>query len=200
MARERGEQLLKDLDLLEKRDSLARSLSGGMQRRLNLAMALMHDPDILVLDEPEAGLDPQSRVLVREYVKSLARKKTIILTTHNMDEAERLADRVAIIDHGKLLTLDTPEALKRTIGEGDVLEIELDDRAAGRALPLITQLVPQVSFANQLLQARAHGVVELLPAILEALRAAEAHPGEVRLRANTLEDVFISLTGRRLRE
>jgi len=200
MARERGEQLLKDLDLLEKRDSLARSLSGGMQRRLNLAMALMHDPDILVLDEPEAGLDPQSRVLVREYVKSLARKKTIILTTHNMDEAERLADRVAIIDHGKLLTLDTPEALKRTIGEGDVLEIEIDDRAAERALPLTTPLVPQVSFANHQLQARARGVVELLPAIMEALRAVEAHPGEVRLRANTLEDVFISLTGRRLRE
>jgi len=105
---QRSEQLLKELDLTEKRDQRARTLSGGMQRRLNLAMALVHDPEILVLDEPEAGLDPQSRVLVREYVKSLARRKTIILTTHNMDEAERMADRVAIIDHGKLLTLDTP--------------------------------------------------------------------------------------------
>jgi ABC-2 type transport system ATP-binding protein len=123
IARQRSEKLLADLDLSEKKDKLARTLSGGMQRRLNLAMALVHDPEILVLDEPEAGLDPQSRVLVREYVKSLARRKTIILTTHNMDEADRMADRVAILDHGRLLTVDTPEALKRTVGEGDVLEI-----------------------------------------------------------------------------
>ena len=199
-ARQRSEQLLTDLDLLEKRDSLARTLSGGMQRRLNLAMALVHDPEILVLDEPEAGLDPQSRVLVREYIKSLARQKTVILTTHNMDEAERLADRVAILDHGKLLTLDTPKALKHTVGEGDVLEIETEEGAGGRALSAISQLVPQVSTSDHTLVIRAHGVVELLPAILDALRAVDAHPGEVRLRANTLEDVFLSLTGRRLRE
>ncbi len=117
-ARQRSEKLLTELDLSEKKDEQARTLSGGMQRRLNLAMALVHDPEILVLDEPEAGLDPQSRVLVREYIKSLARNKTIILTTHNMDEADRLADRVAIIDHGLLLTVDTPEALKHTVGEG----------------------------------------------------------------------------------
>jgi len=199
-ARQRGTQLLKELDLDEKRDKPARTLSGGMQRRLNLAMALVHDPEILVLDEPEAGLDPQSRVLVREYVKSLARRKTIILTTHNMDEAERMADRVAIIDHGKLLTVDTPEALKRTVGEGDVLEIETANGVAGRALSAISQIAPQVSTSNHTLIIRAHGVVELLPAILDALRAMDVHPGEVRLRANTLEDVFISLTGRRLRE
>ncbi len=199
-ARQRSEQLLKDLDLLEKKDSLARTLSGGMQRRLNLAMALVHDPDILVLDEPEAGLDPQSRVLVREYIKSLARKKTIILTTHNMDEAERLADRVAIVDHGKLLTVDTPEALKRTVGDGDVLEIDMEAGAAEHALAPVTRIVPQASITNHSLIIRARGVVELLPAILEALRTVGAQPGEVRLRANTLEDVFISLTGRRLRE
>ncbi|MBI4670139.1 MAG: ABC transporter ATP-binding protein [Chloroflexi bacterium] len=199
-ARQRGTQLLQELDLSEKRDKPARTLSGGMQRRLNLAMALVHDPEILVLDEPEAGLDPQSRVLVREYVKSLARFKTIILTTHNMDEAERMADRVAIVDHGKLLTLDTPEALKRTVGEGDVLEIETPDGAAGRALSALSQLVPQVSTSNHTLVIRARGVVELLPAILDALSVVDVHPGEVRLRANTLEDVFISLTGRRLRE
>jgi len=207
-ARQRGVQLLKELDLDEKRDKPARTLSGGMQRRLNLAMALVHDPEILVLDEPEAGLDPQSRVLVREYVKSLARRKTIILTTHNMDEAERMADRVAIIDHGKLLTVDTPEALKRTVGEGDVLEIETGEGlalsevegAVGSALSVISKIAPQVSASNHSLVIRARGVVELLPAILDALRAVDVHPGEVRLRANTLEDVFISLTGRRLRE
>lgn len=199
-ARQRGMQLLKELDLDEKRDKPARTLSGGMQRRLNLAMALVHDPEILVLDEPEAGLDPQSRVLVREYVKSLARRKTIILTTHNMDEAERMADRVAIIDHGKLLTVDTPEALKRTVGEGDVLEIETGEGAVGSALSVISKITPQVSTSNHTLVIRARGVVEFLPAILDALRAVDVHPGEVRLRANTLEDVFISLTGRRLRE
>ncbi|OIN96761.1 MAG: hypothetical protein AUJ21_01370 [Anaerolineae bacterium CG1_02_58_13] len=205
---QRSEQLLKELDLTEKRDQRARTLSGGMQRRLNLAMALVHDPEILVLDEPEAGLDPQSRVLVREYVKSLARRKTIILTTHNMDEAERMADRVAIIDHGKLLTLDTPEALKRTVGEGDVLEIETGEGpvlsevegSVGSALSVVAKIAPQVSSTNHTLVIRARGVVELLPAILDALRSVDAHPGEVRLRANSLEDVFISLTGRRLRE
>ena len=124
-ARQRGEALLERLDLVEKSNELVKTLSGGMQRRLNLAMALVHDPEIVILDEPEAGLDPQSRVKVREYIKSLAQSKTIILTTHNMDEAERLADRVAIIDHGELLVLDTPEALKRSVGDGDVLEIVL---------------------------------------------------------------------------
>jgi ABC-2 type transport system ATP-binding protein len=199
-ARLRSERLLKDLDLLEKKDKLARTLSGGMQRRLNLAMALVHDPELLVLDEPEAGLDPQSRVLVREYVKSLARQKTILLTTHNMDEADRMADRVAIIDHGRLLVVDTPEALKRTVGEGDVLEIDLEGGSMEAALAALNPIVPQASATNHTLAIRARGVVEHIPAVLDALHAVEAHPGEVRLRANTLEDVFISLTGRRLRE
>jgi ABC-2 type transport system ATP-binding protein len=199
-ARQRGVELLKDLDLVEKKDKLARTLSGGMQRRLNLAMALVHDPEILVLDEPEAGLDPQSRVLVREYVKSLARHKTIILTTHNMDEADRMADRVAIIDHGRLLIADTPEALKHSVGEGDVLEIDLTGNSAAEALGALKPMIPQASATNQTLVIRARGVVEQLPLILEALHSVNAPPGEVRLRANTLEDVFLSLTGRRLRE
>jgi len=200
VVRQRSEQILNDLDLTEKRDQRARTLSGGMQRRLNLAMALVHDPDILVLDEPEAGLDPQSRVLVREYIKSLARRKTIILTTHNMDEAERMADRVAIIDRGRLLILDTPEALKRTVGEGDVLEIETSEGGVRGALEVVAKIAPRVSSTNHTMVIRARGAVELLPAILDALRSLGVHPGEVRLRANTLEDVFISLTGRRLRE
>jgi len=199
-ARLRGERLLKDIDLSEKKDKLARTLSGGMQRRLNLAMALVHDPEILVLDEPEAGLDPQSRVLVREYVKSLARRKTIILTTHNMDEADRMSDRVAIIDHGRLLLVDTPEALKRKVGQGDVLEIELSDGSSERAVAAITPLVPEVSATNHTLVIRRREVVKILPSILDALRRNDVFPGEMRLRANTLEDVFISLTGRRLRE
>jgi ABC-2 type transport system ATP-binding protein len=199
-ARQRSRQLLRELDLDEKKDSLARSLSGGMQRRLNLAMALVHDPEILVLDEPEAGLDPQSRVLVREYVKSMAHRKTIILTTHNMDEADRMADRVAIIDHGQLLMLDTPEALKLGVGEGDVLEIELYNETTEQAVKALMPIVPQVSATNHTLVIRVRGVVELLPAILETLHDVNASPGEVRLRANSLEDVFLALTGKRLRE
>ncbi len=198
-ARRRGLQLLQDIDLEEKKDKLARSLSGGMQRRLNLALALVHDPEILVLDEPEAGLDPQSRVLVREYVRSLARRKTIILTTHNMDEAERMADRVAIIDHGCLLTVDTPEALKQSVGEGDVLEIELKTEAE-TAVKALLQVVSGVSSTDHTLVIRTRNVVEILPEILKTLLDIQAPPGELRLRRNSLEDVFISLTGRRLRE
>ena len=201
MARERGDALLEAMGLSDKRDKLAATLSGGMQRRLNLIMALVHDPNILVLDEPEAGLDPQSRVLVREYIKSLACKKTVILTTHNMDEADRVADRVAIIDHGKLLTLDTPEALKRRVGEGDVLEMVVEGtQPIDCAVTAITPIIPDVSAIGSTIVIRGRGVVESLPAILEAVRGAGFCLGDVRLRENTLEDVFLTLTGRRLRE
>jgi ABC-2 type transport system ATP-binding protein len=204
LARRRGLQLLEELDLTEKRDRQARQLSGGMQRRLNLALALVHDPQIVILDEPEAGLDPQSRLRVREYIRSLARQKTVILTTHNMDEADRLADRVAIIDHGRLLVLDTPQALKARLGEGDVLELSLNGDVPGleainQALHALAGQV-ELSLAHGVLTLRALDLVNLLPAILAALNAARLHPGEVRLRANSLEDVFIQLTGRKLRE
>jgi ABC-2 type transport system ATP-binding protein len=205
-ARQRGGALLEALGLSSKADQLAGKLSGGMKRRLNLALALVHDPEILVLDEPEAGLDPQSRVLVREYIRSLARRKTVILTTHNMDEAERLADRVAIIDHGQLLVADTPDALKRTVGEGDVLEIDISDEASPAspssepASAIAARFFTDVSTINHTLTARGHGLIERLPELLEALREAGIRTSNVRLRANSLEDVFISLTGRRLRE
>ncbi|MBN1679608.1 MAG: ABC transporter ATP-binding protein [Anaerolineae bacterium] len=205
---QRADRLLADMGLAEKRHKLARTLSGGMQRRLNLIMALVHDPDIIVLDEPEAGLDPQGRVLVRDYIRSLARQKTVILTTHNMDEADRVADRVAIIDHGHLLTVDTPAALKHRIGEGDVLEITLVSDAAGeqldvlceRAAAAVRHITPEVSLTASTLIIRARGIVDLLPDILNALKTAGVPTGEVRLRENTLEDVFIALTGRGLRE
>jgi ABC-2 type transport system ATP-binding protein len=207
-ARSRAEGLLDDLGLADKRNTQARKLSGGMQRRLNLAMALVHDPEILVLDEPEAGLDPQSRVRVREYIQSLARKKTVILTTHNMDEAERVADRVAIIDQGELLVLDTPQALKQRVGEGDVVEIGLggplpltsSDAERVRAAALSSAREALLDADRGVLTVRALNAVGMLPAILDALRAAGVRPGEIHVRENTLEDVFIRLTGRRLRE
>jgi len=199
IARRRGDELLEILGLLDKSDQLAATLSGGMQRRLNLALALVHDPEILVLDEPEAGLDPQSRVLVREYIRSLARHKTIILTTHNMDEAERMADRVAIIDNGKLLVLDTPEALKRTVGQGDVLELEVKGISKEQALENLRPIIRAASALDRSITLRAQNIIEKLPAIIESVQNAGGEIGEVHLRANTLEDVFIALTGRRLR-
>ncbi len=201
----RSRQLLADLDLIEKQDIQARALSGGMQRRLNLALALVHDPQIVILDEPGAGLDPQSRVKVRQYIHALARSKTIILTTHNMDEAERLADRVAIIDRGRLLELDTPAALKRRVGEGDVVEIEITAQigaaqksAVEKALKPIVDAV-HLDIENRRVTVRALNAVGKLAAIIEILEQQNLPVGEMRLRENTLEDVFIQLTGRRLR-
>ncbi len=204
IARQRADRLLDELDLSEKRHKQARTLSGGMQRRLNLAMALVHEPEIVVLDEPEAGLDPQSRVKVREYIQRLARSKTVILTTPNMDEAERLTDRVAIIDHGQLLVVDTPDALKQRVGEGDVIEVGLagqpDDTVIQQARMVLQAVAEGVIYSQGLLTVRALNGVGHLPVVLNTLEAAGLQAGDVRLRENTLEDVFIELTGRRLRE
>ncbi len=115
-SRQRGMELLDNLGLAEKSGKRTSGWSGGMKRRLNIALALIHDPEILILDEPEAGLDPQSRILVREYIKSCIPAKTVLLTTHNMDEADRMSDRLGIIDHGKLIALGTPGELKKSIG------------------------------------------------------------------------------------
>jgi len=198
---DRCQMLLKTLDLSEGANKIAGTLSGGMQRRLNIALALIHDPEIVILDEPEAGLDPQSRINLREYIKILAKDKTIIITTHNMDEADRMADRVAIIDQGKLLILDTPEALKHTVGKGDVLEIGLTtghDRV-GKAIAFLEERA-QILLVGDMLQIRTLDLVNLLQQILANLDEHGIQTGDIRLRKNTLEDVFIQLTGRRLRE
>jgi ABC-2 type transport system ATP-binding protein len=202
-SRRRGQQLLAELELTEKTNQLARTLSGGMQRRLNLAMALVHDPEILILDEPEAGLDPQSRVLLRDFIRRLAQKKTIILTTHDMEEADRLADRVAIIDHGELLVIDTPEKLKKSIGEGDILEISLagQSEAAQKAVSILDGYHATLhTNEKNIVELRSLDAVNLLPAILETLKGSGLLVSEVRLRQNSLEDVFVHLTGRGLRE
>jgi len=201
-ARRRGDEVLASLGLTEKARVLAFQLSGGMQRRLNLALALVHDPEVVVLDEPGAGLDPQSRVLVREYVRGLARRKTVVITTHDMDEADRLADRVAIVDRGALLVLDTPAALKRGVGEGDLLEVDVLDAGQARegARSLAGLDAGEVRADGTRLLVRVRDAVARLPAILDALRSRGIAHGGVRLRASTLEDVFIALTGRGLRE
>lgn len=199
----RALELLGLLGMKEKVDVRASRLSGGMKRRLNICLAIVHDPEILILDEPEAGLDPQSRILVRDFIKAFGKEKTIILTTHNMDEADRLADRIAIIDYGRLLLLDTPHNLKRTIGEGDILEIliENSNEASLNKLALeIGSLSVKVKKGSDLLLIKHLNVIEYLPAIKKMAESNSLIISEIRLRENTLEDVFIHLTGRNLRQ
>jgi ABC-2 type transport system ATP-binding protein len=198
VAKIRAMDLLNKLGLQEKRNKLAKTLSGGLLRRMNILMALMHDPEILILDEPEAGLDPQSRVMVREFIHSLAKSKTVIFTTHNMDEADRLCDRIAIIDHGKMLVSDTPENLKRQFGKGDKLEITFQGEEP--LLKTISELAEVVRIEGQSIIFHAKGIIELLPIILDQLKQLNIQITGIHLSENTLEDVFISLTGRKLRD
>ena len=201
-ARQRALDLLDTLGLSEKRNRLAKTLSGGMKRRLNLALALIHDPELLILDEPQAGLDPQSRVMVREYILSLAREKTVLLTTHDMDEADRLAERIGIIDHGQLLVLDTPENLRQTHAGGDILEMAVGEKPSGldgflKDLPedLIT-----LDSRPGTLRFTGPSLHDRMGLLFQSLESAGVEATNVTLRKPTLEDVFISLTGRGLRE
>jgi ABC-2 type transport system ATP-binding protein len=199
--RDQSRYLLAELDLEDNAHRQAGNLSGGMQRRLNIALALIHNPDLIIFDEPEAGQDPQSRIKIRDYIKSLARDKTVILTTHNMDEAERLADRVAIIDLGKLLVLDSPDTLIKQAGEGDVLEISFSEQiSVNESINLGLDRPVEMQIVGNTLQIRALDLINLLPRIIDSLSKQGIPTQDIRLRKNTLEDVFIQLTGRRLRE
>lgn len=196
-------ELLNLLGLADKTHVRASNLSGGMKRRLNICLALIHDPEILILDEPEAGLDPQSRILVRDFIKIYSKQKTVILTTHNMDEAERLSDRVAIIDNGKLLLLDTPQNLKRTVGEGDILELVIDgnNESSSKAFSdNIKLLNMKIKNNEDTVFIKHSNIVEKLPEIKNIAENNGLKIVEIKLRENTLEDVFIHLTGRNLRQ
>ncbi len=174
-----------------------------MKRRLNIALAMVHDPEILILDEPQAGLDPQSRILVREIIRSLGQDRTVILTSHEMEEVDRLADRIAIIDHGRLLVLDTPQGLKSRVGSGDILEIRLSPgqetkvEAFQDALP---QKLGGLTAVDGTIRLHNVASLEQLPEVLEAIQQAQLQVEDMTLRKTTLEDVFIDLTGRGLRE
>lgn len=201
----RVEKLLKDLFLTDKADTVVTKLSGGMKRRLNLAMAVVHQPEIVLLDEPSEGLDPQSRRVLWNYIRSLRddEGKTVILTTHLMDEADRLSDRIAIIDHGKLLKLDTPTNLKKEIGEGDVVEMKLSPPEKNQEVATLLSVMEDVHSAVEVdgsLNVRAMDAVGKLPKIIDAVEKAGCHVLDLSVRQNTLEDVFIDLTGTGLRE
>ena len=198
-----AERLLNDLGLIDKKDKLAKTLSGGMQRRLNIAMALIHNPELIILDEPQAGLDPQSRILVRDFIRKLAKEKTVILTTHDMDEADRLSDRLAIIDYGKIIAIDTPEKLKHASATNDVLQIRvaIDDK---EKLKKIYEEMPSAftakAYTDGLLLLSASAVLEYIPFVSQVIERFDFHIEDITIRKHTLEDVFINMTGRGLRE
>lgn len=201
-AKLRSISLLDQLGLAPHSGRQARRLSGGMKRRLNIALALVHDPSVLILDEPEAGLDPQSRILMREFIRSLAGTRTIILTTHNMDEADRLSTRVAIIDQGRILMTDTPDNLKHSIGTNNTLQISLNKHLEDPVIEQMKRLFPQIrklTTDNGQLLVQCPDPLQLMPLLLETLTNEGLHATEIKLRENTLEDVFILLTGKNLR-
>ena len=213
-AHDRALELLGMLGLSAKEGVFASKLSGGMQRRLNIALALIHDPPVLILDEPEAGLDPQSRILVRDLIRSLARQKTVIITTHNMDEAERLSDRVAIIDHGKLLEVGSVDSLKESLSTGDYLECRFEAdleyllvEKSSTGVQFIEDITNALALASNVITVVQNKLIirsfQHLEKLLELTALASKHGlkiQDIQLRKTTLEDVFIHLTGRALRE
>jgi len=203
--KEKVNTLLEALALSDKANDEVSKLSGGMKRRLNVALSLVHDPMIVFLDEPSAGLDPQSRLLLWDFIRSLRDKegKTIVLTTHIMEEADALSNRIAIIDHGKLLLLDTPENLKKTIGRGDIVEIQLANAMVNKqVITLIKSLdgIDEVKELRGKITIRALNAASKLPQMIDLIESANGNVLDVSIRGNTLEDVFIYLTGRDLRE
>jgi ABC-2 type transport system ATP-binding protein len=203
-ARERAERLISVLDLESFADRLARTYSGGQRRRLDLALGLVHEPPVLFLDEPTTGLDPQSRARLWDEVRRLREAgTTVFLTTHYMDEADALCDRLAIIDYGEIVALDTPAALKRRIS-GDVVTLGLDskDDAPQRALELLeTQpYVRELEAHREGLRLYVERGEKALPAILRTLDGAGVDPIAISLARPTLDDVFLKQTGRSLRE
>ncbi len=206
IAKKRIDQLISKVGLENKRKQLARTLSGGLQRRLNLILGVIHDPSIILCDEPTPGLDPQSRVVVWDFIRELPKQgKTVILTTHFMEEADRLCDRVAIIDHGKILVMDTPRNLKTSIGEGDLVEFTLSN-SEQQFLEKISRLLKDFNgiedsiVSSGRITIRALDVVPQLSQILNYIEKAGAQVENMSLRNTTLEDVFIDLTGRALRD
>jgi ABC-2 type transport system ATP-binding protein len=196
------EESIRTAQLEEKRKSRVGGLSGGQKQRLAMACALVGDPELLFLDEPTTGLDPQARRHLWDLVDELKRAgRTIILTTHYMDEAERLCDRVAIMDHGKIIALGTPQQLIASIGGEHIVEFALSAGAAPDIAPLLA--IPGIQShrvdagLHQLSVSELHVAV---PRIFAALTGQGLHLSEFRTHSATLEDVFVNLTGRNLRD
>lgn len=201
--RPRIKELLEVVGLLERADFTVGSYSGGMKRRLELVRSLVHRPKVLFLDEPTTGLDPQARNAVWDYLRKIhdEEKLTIAITTHYLDEAEALCDRVAIVDYGKLMALGTPAELKRKVMGGDVIEAEftsLSDEAF-RALK-DSDFTIQIKKRDSSLTLLVKQGAEAVPKIVEIVNAKGGRISSITLRQPTLDDVFLHFTGRSIRE
>jgi ABC-2 type transport system ATP-binding protein len=196
------DEVIRIAQLEEKRRARVGTLSGGQKQRLAMACALVGDPELLFLDEPTTGLDPQARRHLWDLVDDLKRAgRTIILTTHYMDEAERLCDRVAIMDHGRVIALDTPKQLIASVGGDHIVEFAV----AGGAKLNAAMLTAIAGVQSHRVDAGLHqlSVTDLhttVPRIFEAINAMGFDLTEFRTHSATLEDVFVSLTGRYLRD
>jgi ABC-2 type transport system ATP-binding protein len=197
---QRIEQVLKLVELEDKAKHKVKTYSGGMKRRLEIARGLMHHPKILFLDEPTLGLDPQTRRNIWEHIEKMNKteKLTIILTTHYMEEADYLCDRVAIIDHGKIIASDTPENLKNTLG-GDVLTLETPNPEGLKDL-LKSECPGGGHVFDSKLSLSVRDGEKRIPEILRTAARYRITVSSVNLKKPTLEDVFIHFTGRTIRE
>ncbi len=200
--KERTDDLLGRMNLLDRADSLSKTYSGGMKRRLNVLMAVIHEPELIFFDEPTAGLDPQSRRVVWDFIKEFQeRDSTIILTTHNMEEADDLSDELLIFDYGKIIAKGTPSELKGKLGEGDIIEFKISNPEKRDE---VIELATKLDFVRW---GKSVGKRRILLNALDGLRrisdimdVVKVEMKDLSVRENTLEDVFIDLTGRRLRD
>ena len=199
----RPEDVLEDLQLTEKTESWVGKLSGGQKQRLAVATALVGNPRILFLDEPTTGLDPQSRRQLWEIVRNFQRKGgTVLLTTHYMDEAERLCDRLAIVDHGQIIAEGTPTDLIDRLGGHHVVEFEVGGNSHRQSLEQWRSLpgVDSVRSENNAVCLNVREPHLTIPALLDAVNRQGRQLAHLSTRQASLEDVFVNLTGRHLRE
>jgi ABC-2 type transport system ATP-binding protein len=197
---EKTAELLELFKLNERSKAFPRELSGGLAQRVQIARAIAHDPLVLFLDEPSAGLDPQARLALWDVIRELRAKGiTIVLTTHYMEEADQLCDRVAIIDHGKILVCDTPDQLKSSVGAQKVFELHLQDSQADGLSTRLRELLGVTAVEDQAsgLRVFTDGRRGLLP---EIVVLAGDNLRDMSVSETSLETVFIKLTGRELRD
>ena len=195
-------RLLDRFKLSDRADQLVFGFSGGMMQRLSIARAMMHDPQVLFLDEPSAGLDPQTRLLLWEIVREYnAGGRTIVLTTHNMEEADDLCQRVAIVDHGKVIALGTPEALKSSVPGGYLIRLHCD-RSPEALVETLKELsgVTEVKVHDSTIDLYADRGGPLIPGIVAAAVERQIGVNDVHISAPSLENLFLHHTGRSLRD
>ena len=196
---QRAQELLERFGLADAADRIARGYSGGMQRRLDIAMALVHDPAVLFLDEPTTGLDPEIRADMWNEISRLAadRGKSVLLTTHYLDEADQLAEQIAIVDRGKVVAEGTPDELKREL-RGDAIHVDLEADYNGAVSRALTGLpaIRDVVVDGRTLRARADDGGRAVPVVLQALESAGVAVSSVRVARPSLDDVYLKYTGR----